>query len=152
MIDHFDEDDDQHTAAALTGVGSALLLGVGAACQPGSTGRQVAIGVGLGGLAGLLINCFRDSPKAKPTPGRLGLKVEQIHDALDIIGVEPNSPAERAGIEVGDKILAVDGHRTNADPTKASSRLAGPAGQEVKLELRRPRTWELLRRTIVREA
>ncbi len=61
------------------------------------------------------------------------------------------SPADRAGIEAGDVLLAVDGQPVNVteglDPIAA--RLRGPVGSEVRLRIRRGRGARVL--TVTRE-
>lgn len=147
-----DEDDDDHVGEIVTGLGSAGLIGAGAACEPGSTGRQVAFALGFGGLAGLAYHLYRRSQKPKPEPGRIGVDVDFLKDALDVIKVDEDSPAARAGIEVGDKIMSVDGHKASHGAKKVAKRLVGPVGGKVQIEVRRPRTWQLLKLTLVREA
>ena len=40
--------------------------------------------------------------------GRLGLQVQQDDDGLVVSGVVPGSPADEAGLELGDRLLALD--------------------------------------------
>lgn len=66
------------------------------------------------------------------------------------------SPADRAGVEVGDSILAIDGAKTFGEKVKRRgrawhSKLRGRAGTRVEIELNRP-TWKAPRKlALVRE-
>jgi len=87
----------------------------------------------------------------KPNPGWIGAVVEEAAvpegtSRTRIAGVEPGSPAERAGILPGDSLLAID-HRSIVLPQEvleASFYLT--AGQEVRLVL--SRSGELKRVTL----
>lgn len=72
--------------------------------------------------------------------------------SLDILAVHRGSPAARAGLKIGDKIINVDGHETSKDPAKVAKRLSGPIGEKVNIVVRRPSTWDLFNLTLVREA
>jgi Aspartyl protease/PDZ domain len=49
-----------------------------------------------------------------PARGRAGLALSKLtHAVFSVVGVLPNSPASRAGIEVGDTISAIDGRRSS---------------------------------------
>ncbi|MDE6040976.1 MAG: S41 family peptidase [Muribaculaceae bacterium] len=51
-----------------------------------------------------------------------------------------NSPARRAGIRHGDRLIAIDGDTltSKSTTTEVSSRLRGPAGTELKVTVQRP--------------
>ncbi len=58
--------------------------------------------------------------------------------ALTVIAPMPDSPAERAGIRAGDRIVSIDGTATREMPlADAVRRLRGPAGSSVALEILR---------------
>lgn len=55
-------------------------------------------------------------------------------DYISVAGVIPNSPAEAAGMKVGDKIIKVDGEDTAGwTPEQLAAKIKGPAGTEVTL-------------------
>jgi carboxyl-terminal processing protease len=64
----------------------------------------------------------------------LGIEIKAREGALEIIRVIPNSPAERAGLHGGDRIVAVDDQPTRDVTTdKAASLLQGKAGSIARL-------------------
>ena len=73
------------------------------------------------------------------TSGRfsgVGLTVNEVPKGLRVADVLPDTPAERAGIEPGDVIVAVDGESIAGVPSNVSTaRIKGPAGTEVALRL-----------------
>jgi carboxyl-terminal processing protease len=73
------------------------------------------------------------------TSGRfsgVGLTVTEVPKGLRVASVLPDTPAKRAGIEVGDLIVAVDGKSIQGVPSEVSTgRIKGPAGTEVELRI-----------------
>jgi carboxyl-terminal processing protease len=73
------------------------------------------------------------------TSGRfsgVGLTVNEVPRGLRVADVLPDTPAEAAGIEPGDVIVAVDGESIAGVPSNVSTaRIKGPAGTEVALRL-----------------
>jgi carboxyl-terminal processing protease len=71
------------------------------------------------------------------TSGRfdgVGLSVGEVRRGLRVAEVFPDSPAEAAGIERGDLIVAVDGKSIEGLPSEVSTgRIKGPRGTEVEL-------------------
>jgi hypothetical protein len=66
----------------------------------------------------------------------VGLSVEARPDALKVIGLEPYSPAARAGIKVGDMIVGVGNERvSHIGPSDAVSELSMAAERGHKLTL-----------------
>ena len=64
----------------------------------------------------------------------LGIEIKAKEGALHIVRVIPNSPAERAGLVGGDRIIAVDDQPTRELSTdKAASLLQGEAGTIARL-------------------
>jgi carboxyl-terminal processing protease len=73
------------------------------------------------------------------TSGRfsgVGLNVTEVHRGLQITRVFPDTPAQRAGLEVGDLIVAVNGESIEGVSSDVSTaRIKGPPGTEVKLRI-----------------
>jgi carboxyl-terminal processing protease len=84
----------------------------------------------------------------------VGLSVSQVEDGLGVQAVFKRSPAERAGIEVGDTIVSVDGRSiAGLSAEAAAARIKGPEGTEVTIGVRdgakrKPRQVRLTREQI----
>ena len=75
-------------------------------------------------------------------PRRPGITVAEVFDG---------SPAAKAGIQVGDVIVAVDSDPTDGKTLEAVARgIRGPEGTPVRIDIQRPGTPERLTFTIVR--
>jgi carboxyl-terminal processing protease len=74
------------------------------------------------------------------TSGRfegIGLAVTEVGAGLRVAEVYEGSPAEEAGIERGDLIVAVEGEPIAGEPAEASTaRIKGPPGTEVEITVR----------------
>jgi len=74
-------------------------------------------------------------PVSSPTSTKiLGLGVSVIahpDSGVEIIEVQPSSPAEAVYLRVGDVILSVDGKTTNSPAELAAAISSKPAGSEV---------------------
>ena len=69
----------------------------------------------------------------------IGAIVDTSGKYLVITQPMPNSPAEKAGLQTGDSIIAVDGKDvTNLAPESVHQKVIGPAGTVVKLTIQRP--------------
>lgn len=67
----------------------------------------------------------------------LGVELKADGGSLLIVRVIPRSPAEQAGIQVGDRIIAVDGKSVDQiSADQAANMLQGPEGSMVELTLR----------------
>ncbi|MBL9124014.1 MAG: PDZ domain-containing protein, partial [Planctomycetaceae bacterium] len=69
----------------------------------------------------------------------LGIELKSADDALLIVKVIPQSPAERSGLRAGDCIIAVGGRTTSEMTTDAAANLLqGPEGTTVELAVQSP--------------
>jgi carboxyl-terminal processing protease len=83
----------------------------------------------------------------------IGAWVDTSSDFLSIISPIPGSPAEKAGLRPGDKVIAVDGEDvTGIDGEQVRERILGPKGSTVKLTIHRQGVAEPLEFEIVRES
>ncbi|MFZ5821024.1 MAG: S41 family peptidase [Chloroflexota bacterium] len=82
----------------------------------------------------------------------IGAWVDTTADYLTIISPIPGSPAEKAGLQPGDKIIAIDGQdMTGIDAELARQRVLGPAGTTVDLTVAREGESEPLEFSVTRE-
>jgi carboxyl-terminal processing protease len=66
----------------------------------------------------------------------VGLTVTEVARGLRVASVLPDTPAERAGLEEGDVITAVDGESIAGVASEVSTaQIKGPAGTEVELRI-----------------
>jgi carboxyl-terminal processing protease len=90
--------------------------------------------------------------------GGLGIEIDVRDGWLTVLSPLPNSPAERVGLQAGDRIIQVDGESTRGWTTdKAVSVLRGPKGTTVRIEVARggidgPIPFEITRADIVLSA
>jgi carboxyl-terminal processing protease len=64
----------------------------------------------------------------------VGLSIVEVKRGLRVVQVFEDSPAERAGIVLGDTIVSVDGESiTGVSSTEVTARIKGPEGTEVTL-------------------
>ncbi len=69
----------------------------------------------------------------------IGSLVDTSGQFLTITKPYPNSPAEKAGLQAGDEITAVDGQDvTGQSPEAVRQKVLGPEGTTVKLTIQRP--------------
>jgi len=70
--------------------------------------------------------------------GGLGIEITVKDDILTVIAPLEETPAHRAGVKAGDKIVRIDGESTkDLSLMKAVSMMRGPKGSKVKLTLMR---------------
>jgi carboxyl-terminal processing protease len=82
----------------------------------------------------------------------IGAWVDTTADYLTIISPIPGSPADKAGMEPGDKIIAIDGEdMTGIDAELVRQRVLGPAGSTVVLTVAREGESEPLEFSITRD-
>jgi carboxyl-terminal processing protease len=84
--------------------------------------------------------------------GGIGSVIRADSDYVRIAEPYRGSPADRAGLQIGDKILSVDGKDLKGASTQeVSSRLKGEPGTTLRLTVRKFRTGEIQKLTIRRE-
>ena len=84
--------------------------------------------------------------------GGLGIRIQKVGAWITVMGVIPNSPAERAGLMTGDRIVGVEGESARDwDDTQAVERLRGPKGTPVSISIGRVGAEAPLDFTIVRD-
>lgn len=67
-----------------------------------------------------------------------GLALEEVDSAVTVLAVAPRSPAARAGVQTGDRLLMVNDTSVAGLPVRALElRLAGEKGSKVRLRLER---------------
>ncbi|NIP79667.1 MAG: PDZ domain-containing protein, partial [Gemmatimonadetes bacterium] len=70
--------------------------------------------------------------------GGLGIEIDVRDGWLTVLSPLPNSPAERVGLQAGDRIIRVEGESTRGWTTdKAVSVLRGPKGSKVNITVSR---------------
>jgi len=81
----------------------------------------------------------------------VGLSVSGVKAGLRVVQVFKRSPAERAGIEVGDTIVSVEGDSiAGLDSTAATARIKGPEGTAVTVGVRDRQSGKTRQERIVR--
>jgi carboxyl-terminal processing protease len=81
---------------------------------------------------------------APPGPGRPGMETLPAGGAQVIVRVDPNGPASRAGLEVGDQIWKIGGSSTREQSwPQIKRRLAGAPGEKLSLVVLDGRNFKL---------
>ncbi|MEE9208647.1 MAG: S41 family peptidase [Gemmatimonadota bacterium] len=84
--------------------------------------------------------------------GGLGIRIRAVGDWVTVMSVLPNTPAERQGLQTGDKIMRVDGESARGwTDEQAVQRLRGEKGEPVTIAIGRFGVDEPLDFTIVRD-
>ncbi len=81
----------------------------------------------------------------------IGLTVVEVRKGLRVASVFPRSPAEEAGIAVGDTIVSVEGESLGGlSSSEATKRIKGPEGTEVTIGVVDAKSGKLRRLTLTR--
>lgn len=81
----------------------------------------------------------------------IGLSVVEVKRGLRVAQVFPRSPADEAGIEVGDTVVSVEGESiAGVSSTEATKKIKGPEGTEVTIGVRDGKTGKVRELTLVR--
>jgi serine protease Do len=107
------------------------------------------IAIGLLGLTGVLTS-FAQTPHMAPAGGSyIGVMMQEVDGdrakalklseatGVELTVVEPDSPAEKARLKVGDVVLRYNGQRVEGNEQFARLVRETPAGHEVKLDISR---------------
>ncbi len=82
----------------------------------------------------------------------VGMEIDVKDGVLTVIAPLKNSPAEKAGMKTGDKIIMIDGKTTSDLPTdRAVKLIRGPKGTTVKITLLRGGSNQPIEKSIVRD-
>ncbi len=82
----------------------------------------------------------------------IGAYVDTTTEYLTITSPIPGSPAERAGLQPGDQVVAIDDEDMTGTPAEAARlKVLGPAGTTVKLTILREGEADLLEFSVTRE-
>ncbi|HTN73974.1 MAG TPA: S41 family peptidase, partial [Pirellulaceae bacterium] len=66
----------------------------------------------------------------------LGVELKTLESSLELVGIIEGSPADKGGLKVGDKIIAVDGRATpQYTPDAIADMLKGPEGSYVTVTI-----------------
>ncbi len=77
--------------------------------------------------------------------GGLGIQIEVRDNAIVVVAPLPDTPAERAGIITGDRIVDVNGQSTaDWNQDQAVRNLRGPIGSQVAIKIQRPGVTDLI--------
>jgi len=84
--------------------------------------------------------------------GGLGIRIEPNDGWIQVVQPLPDTPAERLGVQAGDRIVEVDGESTHEwSSDKAVNRLRGEPGSSVTITIVRAGVPEPVKFTITRE-
>jgi carboxyl-terminal processing protease len=84
--------------------------------------------------------------------GGLGIEIDIRNDWLTVIAPIEGTPAQRAGIRGGDRVVRIDGKSTRGiTMNEAIEKLRGPKGTDVTISIQREGEPELLDYTITRD-
>lgn len=83
----------------------------------------------------------------------IGLQLNKRDGFLTVIEPLPGTPAEKAGVEMGDRLVAIDGASTfNMVPEAAARLLRGEPGSKVSISIERAGVPKRMQFTIARDA
>ena len=93
---------------------------------------------------------FQDDTEGKF--GGVGIEVDYRGDAITVIAPIEGTPADRAGVRSGDRIVGIDGEQVvSTSLDKMIKKMRGKPGTHVKLAVRREGVRELMTFDLVRE-
>jgi carboxyl-terminal processing protease len=81
----------------------------------------------------------------------IGLSVVEVKRGLRVARVYPRSPADEAGVEVGDTVVSVEGESiAGVSSTEATKKIKGPEGTEVTIGVRDGKSGKVRELTLTR--
>jgi carboxyl-terminal processing protease len=84
--------------------------------------------------------------------GGIGVEIDVRDGWLTVHGVNEGTPAERGGVQPGDRFLTIDGWAARDMPvSEAVRRMRGDPGTEVRIRLRRENVEDAVELTLTRE-
>ena len=87
-------------------------------------------------LKPVLAELLKTGRRAGPARPWLGLSADELQGRLLVVRVSPESPAERAGVQKGDIILAVGGEEVHSQADFYRKIWGGgPAGSDISLRV-----------------
>ncbi|ACE06371.1 hypothetical protein Aasi_1023 [Candidatus Amoebophilus asiaticus 5a2] len=84
----------------------------------------------------------------------IGIEFVLLKDVVYVLHVIPKGPADQAGLQVGDKVVKIDGHilkEANFNSNDIVLKMRGPKGTPVKVYICRNNTKDLIEITIIRD-
>jgi tetratricopeptide (TPR) repeat protein len=82
----------------------------------------------------------------------IGVRSEIEEKYPVVVSVEPSGPAKKSGIEVGDRIIKINGQSTKGwDINKTTENLRGPEGTQVTITIEKKGLGKPFKKTITRE-
>jgi len=127
------------SGAALIGVDGSV-LGVGSLILRDATEAEPHLPgnmfVPIDSLKPVLAELLKTGRRAGPARPWLGLSADELQGRLLVVRVSPESPAERAGVQKGDIILAVGGEGVHSQADFYRKIWGGgPAGSDISLRV-----------------
>ncbi len=84
--------------------------------------------------------------------GGLGIHIDLVNDTLTVVSPMEGTPASRAGIMAGDRVIKIEGNSTaGITLDEAVSKLRGPAGTKVAISIQREGVKQPLEYNLTRE-
>jgi serine protease Do len=130
-----------HSGAALFNLRGEL-LGIGSlvvsdALGPGQPPVQGNMFVPIDLLRPILQELVRDGRSVQSRRAWMGVNCIEVEGEVRVLRLSPSSPAEAAGIQVGDRIVRIDGVEVDTLRTLWQRLWAGKAEREVALDIER---------------
>ena len=94
----------------------------------------------------------RENRASRAGFGGIGVTVESHAEGAKVTAITPGMTAEKSGMQVGDRIVLIDGNALNGLPLHEIVRqLRGPVGNNVRVAIRRDSSGDTLKHSLTRE-